>query len=429
MSATRRALPAGRRARRCAAALLLLALGGADRASAGAPPAAPPGGGDPTGTAPRAAATTGGAPAPVPAPSVKAPSVTAPSVTSPSVRALWVVAQTDKAVWTAVAVAADRRMFVLLQRPGAAAGLSGLALLSADGSLAAYPGGAWNQAEAAGRGDPAARLVGPTALRLAADGSLWVADSGASAFGHPPLPGAAKLVRIDLKTDRVTRTYPLPAGLLTPSSLIGDLQLHDGRAYVGDAGSPGLIVVDLATGAARRLLDHAMSTSALRPLSVSGETPRGADGKPVTLDAGPLAVSPDGGWLYFQPPAGPLYRVPTALLDDPRASPEAVAAAVEFWYDTPSLGGLVAAPDGSLLLDDVADDSVLRLSRQRTLTTLVRDPRLHGATGPALAAGTLFLPVAQFDRAGVFHHGRPRFHLPVQLLALPLPQPATPAPR
>ena len=146
---------------------------------------------------------------------------------------------------------------------------------------------------------------------------------------------------------------------------------------------------------------------------------KGPDNKPVMIHADQLEVSPDGRHLYVQPTCGPMSRIDTALLDDPQTPPGTLSAGVSFWYDTPALGGTAIAPDGTLYLNDLENDSILALSPDRALTQLVRDPRLHWADAPFLSPkGTLFVPVPQLDRAAFFHHGHAQIQFPVLLLTL-----------
>ena len=66
------------------------------------------------------------------------------------------------------------------------------------------------------------------------------ADTGAPEFGGAPLPGGAKLVRIDLANGRVLRVYPFAADVATPKSYVDDVRFHGRQAYLTDAGKPGL---------------------------------------------------------------------------------------------------------------------------------------------------------------------------------------------
>jgi hypothetical protein len=355
----------------------------------------------------------------------RAPSSSAspPPVSSPD--RLTSIAHSDKLVWSGVVVAPDKRLFVVLPRM---AGNSGpfVAAIGSDGNPVAYPDDTWNAWNPAdSKTDPGQAFVGPSAIRLAPDDSLWVVDSGVPGPGRPALPGAAKLVRIDLATNRVTRSIILPPDVLQPKSAIGEIRFHDKQAYIADNGAPGLIVLDLASGSARRVLDGDPSVTGQKPVVVDGEVLKNSDNKPAMMNVSQLELSSDGKFLFYQPLPGPMFRIPTGLLDDPKASPQAVAGGAEFWYDAPALGGIALGPDGTLILNDVENDSVLSLTPERVLTTVIQDPRLHWAGEPFLKDGALTLPVAQLDRTAPFHHGKSQVRFPVELFTLRLlpPQP------
>ena len=340
--------------------------------------------------------------------------------------------------WNGVVQTADGRLFVSFPRILNAAGPS-LAVVGSDNGLTPYPDAAWNTVPATDKKTPADAATDPgpsfisiDAIRLAPDGAIWAVDAGLPGFGKPAVPGGARLVRIDLATNMVTRVLTLPAAVLQPKSMIGDIRFNGDQAYVTDAGAPGLIVLDLKSGQFRRVLDKDRALTAQRPIMVDGETMRGPDGKPVMIHADRIEVTPDGGFLYIQPLCGPMSRIPTALLNDPRVPPATLSGAVEFWYDTPAVGGTAIAPDGTLYLNDVEHDRVLSLSPDRVLSVLLQDPRLHWADAPFLAPnGTLLLPVSQLDRAAPFHHGHSQIRFPVGLYSIrpaDLKAPATPAP-
>ena len=348
-------------------------------------------------------------------------------------------ARSMQQVWNGVAVAADGRTFVVLPRLANPPGVS-LAQLAADGSLIPYPDAAWNGTETRdARATPAAAIgtppdskaapgttfIGLNAVRLAPDGALWVVDTGSPGFGKPMIDGGARLIRIDLATNQVSRVLTLPAVVLRPRSMIDDIRFNGDHAYITDAGAPGLIVLDLRSGSFRRVLDHDPALTAQRPIVVDGETLKGPDGKPAMIQADQLEVSPDGRTLFIQPLCGPMSRIATALLDDAQALPKTLSAGIGFWYDTPALGGTAIGRDGTLYLNDLETDSILTLSPTRTLTLLIHDARLHWADAPFLAAdGTLTVPVPQLDRAAPFHHGHSQIQFPVSLYVL---KPAGPA--
>ena len=71
------------------------------------------------------------------------------------------------------------------------------------------------------------------------------------------------LVQIDLASDASVRTISFDSELAPQGSYLNDVRFHpDGRtAYITDSGAKGaLLVVDLQSGAVRRLLDGHPST-------------------------------------------------------------------------------------------------------------------------------------------------------------------------
>ena len=322
------------------------------------------------------------------------------------------VATSPRSVWTSVAEVGGR-VFVGYPRIDGNAGLS-LAELHADGSVAAYPGGSWNGFKPGA--DPANAFVSVSALQVGPGGRLWVVD-GAAGYGGKPVASAQKLLVIDTKLNAVSRVYRL-ASALKPRSEIADVALHGSVAYVTDAGAPGLIVLDLKTGDARRVLDRDPSTTAQRPALVDGKILRGSDGKPVGINADQIDITPDGQFVYLQPLSGPLYRIPTHALDDGSLPAATLSALTEFWYNTPSVAGMTIDGDGDLYLTDLGSDAVLKLTPDRRLTLVAKDERLHWASAPCVSHGGLLVPVAQLDRSPPFNHGHDLVHWPVELVRL-----------
>ncbi|MFI6098093.1 SMP-30/gluconolactonase/LRE family protein [Lentzea sp. NPDC051213] len=332
---------------------------------------------------------------------------------------LELVAQSDGMVWNAVAVD-HGRVFVGGQRWSGSTGPA-LGLITADGGVAPYPDAAWNAwrpGDAAGTA-----FVNVNAINLDGRGGLWAVDTGAPTFGGDPLPGGAKLVRVDVAGNRVSRVYPFNSEVAPPGSYVNDVRFNGHTAYLTDAGRPGLIVLDLRTGAARRVLDGHPSTAAPadRPVVVDGTVVRGADGKPLKVNADPLELSPDRRWLYYGPLSGPWSRVPTWALDDPGLSPARLAGQVRPWADLPPTGGTAMDRKGNLYFSDLARNSVARRSPGGRITEVVQDPRLHWTDAPFLdARNNLWLPVPQLDRAAPFNGGTSRIRFPVQLFRLAL---------
>jgi sugar lactone lactonase YvrE len=268
--------------------------------------------------------------------------------------------------------------------------------------------------------------VNVNAIHLDRRGGLWVVDTGSPDFGGDPLPGGAKLVRIDLATDRVSRVVPLGSQVALRGSYVDDMRLRAGMAYLTDAGRPGLIVLDLRSGAARRVLDGHPSTMAPegRAAVLDGEPVRAPDGKVLRVHVDPLELTPDGRWLLYGPLTGPWSRIETRLLDDPAIPPSELALKVEPWANLPPVGGTAMDGNGELYFTDLAENALKRRGTDGRVTTILRDPRLHWVDAPFIDADrNIWLPVAQMDRVALFNGGQSRTRWPVQLFRLPLAPP------
>ncbi len=266
--------------------------------------------------------------------------------------------------------------------------------------------------------DGADRFVGVNAVRTGPDGALWIVDRGGPGIGKPLASHGPKLVRIDLATNRVSRVYDLGA-VTEPWSFVDDVRFNGRRAYLTDAGDPGLIVLDLDSGVGRRVLDGHPSTIAQSPLVAEGKPLRDPHGDPVVIHADQLEVSPDGRWLYYQPCSGGLSRIETRFLDDASLGDAALAKRVERFADTPSTGGTAIDAAGTIYLSDTDRSRILTISPEGRIATLIADPRLAWVDAMWIDdAGNLLMPAAQLDRTPGLNDGTNAVKPPIVLYSL-----------
>lgn len=343
--------------------------------------------------------------------------VTAKASLAADVPKLEVAAQANGALWNAVVVSDDR---VFLSGPRwTGTKFPPLVVIEKGGKPVPYPDAAWNGWKKGE--DPSHAFIDINSLHMDNQGDLWVVDTGSSTFGGNPLPNGAKLVHIDLKTNNVVRVFLFAPDVLKPGSYVDDVRFHGTHAYLTDAGHGGLIVLDLTTGDARRVLDSHPSVVAVgkRPIVVAGKTLFGPDDKPLQVNSDPLEMSPDGQWFYFGTLEGPWHRVPTKLLDDPSVTPEKLAASVEPSVDLPPIGGSTMDKFGTIYYSDLATNSIYKRTADGVTTLLVQDDRLHWVDASFLDAdGNLWLPAAQLDRVSLFHHGKNEIKQPMTLFKL-----------
>ena len=340
----------------------------------------------------------------------------APADTTGRLRArLQDVYQADT-IWNGVAVADDGRVFVLFPHNEGSAGTRIGEMKN--GRAAPYPNQAWNSWQPGY--DARQKFVRANSLRFGPDGYLWVVDTGTPKSGAAPVPNGPKLLAFDIKTNQLVRTIALDK-YVTPKSFVDDVRFHGHTVYVTDAGAPALIVLDKQTGRGRRVLENDTSTTARRPMYGEGKQLVKPNGQNVALHADQMEVSPDGRYYYWQSAAGPMYRLETRLLDDPKVSSAELAKQVAYFYDSPTTGGTAIDAAGNIYLNDVNHQRLLRISPGGQATTLLQDDRL--IWGDAMwidNRGNLWIPAAQINRTAGFNQGVSTVQFPVHMYKLPL---------
>lgn len=253
--------------------------------------------------------------------------------------------------------------------------------------------------------DGADRFVGVNAIRVGPDGCLWVVDRGGPGIGAPVVPHGIKLVKIDLATNKVVRSYDL-GSVTAPWSYPDDVRFKGHTAYMTDAGKPGIIVFDLNSGTGRRVLEGHPSTVAQSPLLAEGKVLHDKKGDPVVVHADQLEISPDGRWFYYQPCNGRLSRIETRYLDDASLSEAELGKHVERFAETPSTGGTAIAADGTIYLSDTDKSRILAISSVGKITTVVADPRLVWVDAMWIDPdGDLLMPASQLNRTAGENNG------------------------
>ena len=133
-----------------------------------------------------------------------------------------------------------------------------------------YPNTEWNSYTPGS--DPSTHLIRTNSQRIGPDGTLWIVDTGSPGFGQPViLPLGPKFVQVNLSTNTVQRVWHL-GNVTLANSLIDDIRFNPAAnlAYITDAGVPAIIIMDLTTGEARRVLEGDPSTMGA-PFPISGE--------------------------------------------------------------------------------------------------------------------------------------------------------------
>jgi sugar lactone lactonase YvrE len=235
----------------------------------------------------------------------------------------------------------------------------------------------------------------PLGLRIDSKNRLWLIDPGSHGTGQP------RLIAFDVATGAEVHRFDFPSAIAPIGSFLQDLSISpDGRwVYIADVGfwakRPAVIVYDSETRTARRVLNRHESVypqnllirTPIRDMRFFGgllEMKTGVDG---------IAASRDGAWLYYAAMNhDTLYRVPTAILQNPKSTEADIEASVEAVGRKPLSDGITIDDAGNVFVTDIEHGAVIAVSPDGTLSTVVKDKRIRWADGLAFGPdGWLYL--------------------------------------
>ena len=333
---------------------------------------------------------------------------------------------------TGIAVTKDGRTFLSFPRWTEDSAISVGELK--DGKISAYPDtemNGWRNA-LKDKVDAKTHFVCVQTIEPDHSGNLWVLDPAAPALAAL-VPGGPKMVKIDLATNKAVQTIYFDDKVAPQGSYLNDVRFSpdDKVAYLTDSGAKGaLVVVDLTSGKARRVLDGDPSTQADPNVTVTwnGKPLRRPDGRGVDFTADGIALSPDGKTLYWQAIKGKnLYSLPTSALNPgftTAVTPEALEDSslrgkVQIVGENgPADGLIISRHNGKMYVTGPETNSVRvrdLSGKGGTPTIVLQDDRLHWPdTFSEGADGTIFFTTSHIQDSAFFKEGAP-IALPTEL--------------
>jgi sugar lactone lactonase YvrE len=174
------------------------------------------------------------------------------------------------------------------------------------------------------QGDPDA-LQAVLGFEIDENDVMWILDQG-HIDGAPSLDGAQKIVKWDLRENKLLDVIKIPAEISDyTASFLNDICVDNeaGYAYIADSGiftdplQGGLVVVNTTTNELRRVLHQHVSTQDVADYWFEIDGARINAESPMRTGADGIALSHDRLTLYWCPlTSRNLYCIDTALLQD-----------------------------------------------------------------------------------------------------------------
>lgn len=287
-----------------------------------------------------------------------------------------------------------------------------VAKLTSPTTFEPFPNADWNTP----RKDSDHFLDNVLGLRSDEDGVVWIIDMGFRTGITP------KLVGWNTRTNSLERIYYMPKPATRDGSQPQDIVIDRkrGKFYIADEDiGPGgngskaaIIVVDMKSGLARRVLEGDASTVPENvPITVDGKdlTVTGSDGKPAVIKVGCDGITMDvnSEWVYYAPLNGrSVYRIRAADLANETISASELSKKVERYADKPNNGGLSIDYQGNLYLTAVETKQVGVITTDKKYHVIATDPDMVWPDGiTASPDGYMYVSASQISAAAMFNGG------------------------
>lgn len=222
---------------------------------------------------------------------------------------------------------------------------------------------------------------------------LWVLDTKNPLF-KGVLSGGPVLYCFDLQNNTLLKSYRFNKALYKKGSYFNDVRIDtkDSVAYISDSGDGAIIVLDLQSGVARRVLDHHHSTQCERDHLVCDSFRW--DNK-VHIDG--IALTPDGKYLYYSAlTSHTLYRIATSALTDASLDRDALAQKVEKITQIPATDGMIFDKKGNLWMGGIEHHSINMIDTKGRIHQVIQDKRIRWADSFAIDNdGYIYFTISQ----------------------------------
>jgi sugar lactone lactonase YvrE len=271
---------------------------------------------------------------------------------------------------TGVTVSATGRIFVNFPRwrKGVA---NSVVEITKDNQKLAYPNEEWNSWEI-GNTVEDQKFIGVQSV-VAFENMLYVLDTRNPLFGT--VLDAPRLFVFDLSDNKLVRTYVLQKDSYYPNSYINDLRVDkkNNKIYCTDSGRAGLIVLDMISGIATRVLDNHFSTRAEQSYLTFGDKKW-----ENTINSDGIALDTKNDVLYFHALTGySLYSVSTKALAN--AVNKEVEKSVKLVAKTAAPDGMILDKNGTLYFADLENNKIMFRKQDGSIHTLVEGTTIKWA--------------------------------------------------
>ena len=223
-------------------------------------------------------------------------------------------------------------------------------------------------------------LYGVLGLNVDAKGILWLLDTSSA-------DRAGRLIGWDTRSEQLHRIIYLAKPIISDRSFLNDLaiDLKHNAVYVADTGMEAIIVVDLSTGQARRVLEGSKFTKAEKlDMIIDGKRVE-MNGQPVRLGVNPITIDSQNEYLYWGAMSGKaIYRISTKHINNEQLTDSDLKKHIEYYGEKPISDGITIDDDHNVYITSITEDAIGVLRPDGSYETLFQDDLLSWPDGFAV---------------------------------------------
>jgi len=307
--------------------------------------------------------------------------------------------------FTGVAISAKGRLFVTYPR-WSDTYKYGVVEVMPDGSAKPYPDAATNSWQLGESGLD--KWVCVQTAYVDDQDFLYIVDPAAPKLAKV-YNNSAKVVKIDLNTNQIVRTYRF-SGTIDNQSYLNDIRVDTKTqmAYLTNSGTGGIVVLDLNSGKSRQVLQANKSVHPDPDVKfiIDGHELK-KQGQPVAFQSDGIALSPDRSYLYYKTIGDKkLNRIKTAALNDSTLTGQQLAGAVEDLGNFANTDGMIFDAKGNLYLGDPVTYSMVRVTPDLKPHTWIKDERLIWPDTYSISKdGYIYISTSQINKQAEYNDG------------------------
>jgi sugar lactone lactonase YvrE len=240
-------------------------------------------------------------------------------------------------------------------------------------------------------------IVNTIGISITKQDILWVLDMGGKVEGKDVSP---KFIVWDINKNKLVKIITIPSEVLASNSFLQDFAIDEKNNFAfiadmtigGNTSAPAIIVMNLETLEAKRVLQNNKMLIAAKPLIAEGVEV----GK---LGVNPISIDPQNEWIYFGVMNKDFaYRIKAKELASFSSSDVYLASKIEKYGEKPDSDGFKVDENGNIYVGDVANSEIGVITKTG-YRKYVKSSELYWVDGLAIGNdGFIYAVVNQLNR-------------------------------